>query len=739
MPDWAAAVDGLPTPDWMTAGEQPAGDEAPEAAWAEARELAPSPEPVRLAPHTPDQPMPLPSGEMDEDDVFQWLEGLAARSSVDEETAAAEPAHEALGPAAGVIPEEPEAGLDWLERLAAERGIDAEIEPQTASAAAAQVETPDWMRSEAEPPTHVGAEEPEHVPVWLQDAAKYEAERDTTPLSVEDAARLEQLAAAQAMADAGEAAALPSDEVETAPTIEALKPEPSAEAEASADWLTGIDEGLTEETGAVDLAPPVTDEVPLPPRRPATSELEIPVWLRAAAEAAPPEPPAPSVEPEPEPTSAPAAPEPAVATASIDETPSAELRAPDWLRLAAETETARRPAREAGPPPEPAPIEAPEHKLEAGPPAPEPETAAPDWLADAAQAESAPAAVEARPAPEPVVPAPEEPARVAAAEQPILPAAEQPDVPDWLQAAAEAERPPSRAPEPARAEVSAAETAPPPATPAEEAPAAPEWLEAAAEAEVEGPAFEAPAADAAAAPAPQVEPEPALPAWLPTPAPAAAEFTPATPAPAAHPTVEPAPAPPAPALTRAPAGWPTRGPAAQPPAPPGWPRFQPTTGADRAGWGFPADAGRGTLESELEASVPEWLRPPLESAPPPAPPAPEAVQPSGWVPEVAAPLPEARPARRAGGRPKGTGASPGEVLNRARRELASGDLDAAMRAYGQLIRRRNEVEAVIEDLQAALGRSGAQPAIWQALGDAYMRSERLPEAIEAYRRGLEAI
>lgn len=722
VPDWAAAVEGLPTPDWM------APDTASAAAPArpESLEVEPEPEPLDLAPEAADQPLPIPSGEMDEDDVFQWLEGLAARAATEEEARAVEAeAVEAdqavLGPAAGPIPEEPEAGLDWLERLAAQRGIDAEIEP-LAPAPSARAETPDWMQLEAEPAEV--AEEADGVPIWLEDAARYEAERDTTPLTAEDAARLERLAAAQAMAEAREAEAPAAAE-----SVEAEEP--------PADWLAEIEEGLTEPAEAVPQPEPAAEETPAAPRRPATSELEIPGWLRAAAQAAPPEPPAPPAEPEPQPADevpAPAGPAPKPVVAHLDETPSAELRVPDWLRMAADAEPELAP--ESAPTPLP-PAVAPEAPASAA----EAEVAAPDWLAAAAAAEGQPTVAYEEPAP--AAPPEPEPAPIAAVEPAPTAAppeaAEPAGVPDWLQVAAQ--------------EQAATAPAPEPALPVEEPTPAPERIE--VEAEVATPAFEAVEpveaefehTPLAAAPPPEPEPEPApepeIPAWLPTPAAAEAAIESAAPQPSA------APAPPPPAPTRTPAGWPTRGPGPQPPAPAGWPRYHPPGGAEHAGWAFPGDAGRGSLEAELEASVPEWLRPPLEAAPPPPlPPAPPPQQPvpepvpapaSSWVPEVAAPQPEVRPARRGGGRAKGAAASPGEVLNRARRALASGDLDAALRQYGQLIRRRNEVEAVIEDLRAALGRAGAQPAIWQALGDAYMRSDRLPEAIEAYRRGLEAV
>jgi cytochrome c-type biogenesis protein CcmH/NrfG len=45
---------------------------------------------------------------------------------------------------------------------------------------------------------------------------------------------------------------------------------------------------------------------------------------------------------------------------------------------------------------------------------------------------------------------------------------------------------------------------------------------------------------------------------------------------------------------------------------------------------------------------------------------------------------------------------------------------------------------VIDDLRIAIERNPHQPILWQALGDAYMKADRLSEAIEAYRKGTEA-
>jgi tetratricopeptide (TPR) repeat protein len=89
--------------------------------------------------------------------------------------------------------------------------------------------------------------------------------------------------------------------------------------------------------------------------------------------------------------------------------------------------------------------------------------------------------------------------------------------------------------------------------------------------------------------------------------------------------------------------------------------------------------------------------------------------------------------------PKPAPPSPAELLEAARGAMTAGDIQTSLGRYAALIRKKRELDTVIEDLRSALGRGSALPEVWQALGDAYMKADRLPEAIEAYRRGLESV
>ncbi len=116
----------------------------------------------------------------------------------------------------------------------------------------------------------------------------------------------------------------------------------------------------------------------------------------------------------------------------------------------------------------------------------------------------------------------------------------------------------------------------------------------------------------------------------------------------------------------------------------------------------------------------------VEPAPAPAtaPAAPPAVEP----PVPAAPVPAARRVKP----------DPAKVLEESRQALATGDIGSAAKLYTGLIKRRESLGQVIEDLRIALERTPDAATLWQVLGDAYMKGDQTAEAIEAYRKGMEA-
>jgi len=79
------------------------------------------------------------------------------------------------------------------------------------------------------------------------------------------------------------------------------------------------------------------------------------------------------------------------------------------------------------------------------------------------------------------------------------------------------------------------------------------------------------------------------------------------------------------------------------------------------------------------------------------------------------------------------------ALNQAKGELDRGDIPAALAHYTKLIKKGKHLEETIRDLTESIYRYPVEVGIWQTLGDAYMRANRLKEALEAYNKAEELI
>jgi tetratricopeptide (TPR) repeat protein len=79
------------------------------------------------------------------------------------------------------------------------------------------------------------------------------------------------------------------------------------------------------------------------------------------------------------------------------------------------------------------------------------------------------------------------------------------------------------------------------------------------------------------------------------------------------------------------------------------------------------------------------------------------------------------------------------ALGLAQSELNRGDIPAAMDHYAKLIKRGKHLDETIRDLRESLYRYPVEVSIWQALGDAYMRANRLQEALDAYNKAEELL
>jgi tetratricopeptide (TPR) repeat protein len=88
---------------------------------------------------------------------------------------------------------------------------------------------------------------------------------------------------------------------------------------------------------------------------------------------------------------------------------------------------------------------------------------------------------------------------------------------------------------------------------------------------------------------------------------------------------------------------------------------------------------------------------------------------------------------------KPEGQSAVNALNLAKSELDRGDIPEALNHYGKLIKRGKHLEEIIGHLTESLYRYPVEVGIWQTLGDAYMRANRLKEALDAYNKAEELI
>ncbi len=145
--------------------------------------------------------------------------------------------------------------------------------------------------------------------------------------------------------------------------------------------------------------------------------------------------------------------------------------------------------------------------------------------------------------------------------------------------------------------------------------------------------------------------------------------------------------------------------------------------------------------AELEAQTPRQPptaeepepQPTVEPSAEPEPPAAAGPMPASELAPEPEPLPDAIPEPAA----ESTGVASDDRLERARQALGSGDIDRAVGEYGQLIKARNSLSQVVEDLQAALDQDPESSPLWQLLGDAYMKADRTSEAVKAYNRGMK--
>jgi hypothetical protein len=85
--------------------------------------------------------------------------------------------------------------------------------------------------------------------------------------------------------------------------------------------------------------------------------------------------------------------------------------------------------------------------------------------------------------------------------------------------------------------------------------------------------------------------------------------------------------------------------------------------------------------------------------------------------------------------PKPAKKSPPSVdLDLARKTIKEGDIKTAVDVYSKLIKKGKHTNEIIEDLNEGLRKHPVDPTLWQALGDAFTKANRLQEALDAYTK-----
>jgi len=79
------------------------------------------------------------------------------------------------------------------------------------------------------------------------------------------------------------------------------------------------------------------------------------------------------------------------------------------------------------------------------------------------------------------------------------------------------------------------------------------------------------------------------------------------------------------------------------------------------------------------------------------------------------------------------------ILIQAQNELTRSNIPAALEYYGKLIKKGKMLDEIIFDLREALYRYPVEVSIHQTLGDAYMRANRLQDALDSYTQAEELL
>jgi len=161
-------------------------------------------------------------------------------------------------------------------------------------------------------------------------------------------------------------------------------------------------------------------------------------------------------------------------------------------------------------------------------------------------------------------------------------------------------------------------------------------------------------------------------------------------------------------------------------------KIEPTRSSDWA----PVDEEK-MEEIQMSPSAPEPAPETKAEAKPVEPKAKKPAQKKVEIKPAAPPEPYKEPVTRKGAGMVTMPVDP--ILGSARTELSRSNIPSALETYGKLIKKGRFLEEVIYDLREALYRYPVEVSIWQTLGDAYMRSNQLQDALDAYTKAEELL
>jgi hypothetical protein len=150
------------------------------------------------------------------------------------------------------------------------------------------------------------------------------------------------------------------------------------------------------------------------------------------------------------------------------------------------------------------------------------------------------------------------------------------------------------------------------------------------------------------------------------------------------------------------------------------------------------------VEAAVETpDVPDWLLETIgdeEQAVAASAPAPTPVPAStpAIVPVAPAPKPVPVPAPVRAGFPAAAVDVSGAIAS-AQQKVGAGDVDGGLVDYESVVRAGGDLSSVLDDLRSLMSRNPNNPAVYRVLGDGLMRSGRLQEALDTYRKALNLL